>query len=189
MTPFVPPPPICAARRFQEAGSTTRNRIGFADGARSTGAMDPSTAQYAGVAPDAATHRGGFSATPETGWPMAEIGMAVPTLSTEQFASEIISLPSLVASCLAAALIHGVVTNRRTMVIHFCVLFGIAEVSNTNGISRHIIRRDDPLSNRSQNRSPPRRACERDRHHDRVVRLFHLRYGRRGRIRAAVLST
>ena len=47
------------------------------------------------------------------------------------------------------------------MAIHFCVLFGIAEVSNTNGISRHIIRRDDPISNRSQDRSPPRRVCER----------------------------
>src|SRR6185436_19711676 len=141
MTPFVPPPPICAARRFQEAGSATRNRIGFADGARSTGAMDPSTTQYAGADPDAATHRGGFSATPDTGAsleaagcrpcasPMAEIGIAVPTLSTAQSASEIILLPSLVASCLAAALIQAVVANRRTMAIHLCLLLGIAEVS------------------------------------------------------------
>src|SRR6185436_2449601 len=106
MTPFVPPPPICAARRFQEAGSATRNRIGFADGARSTEAMDPSTAQYAGVAPEAATHRGGFSATPDTGSPIIEIGIEAPTLSTLQSASPTILLPSLVAVCRAAAVMQ-----------------------------------------------------------------------------------
>src|SRR5262249_29765707 len=36
---------------------------------------------------------------------------------------------------------QAVLTKRRTTAIHFCVLFGIAEVSNTNGISRHRIRR------------------------------------------------
>jgi hypothetical protein len=45
---------------------------------------------------------------------------------------------------------QAVLTNKRTMAIHFCVLFGIAEVSLTSGISRHRIRRDDPISNRSK---------------------------------------
>jgi hypothetical protein len=101
--------------------------------------MDPSTAQYAGIVPDAATHRGGLSATPDTGSPMAEIGIALPTLSTVQSASEIVLLPSMVAVCRAAAVRQAVLTKRRTRAIHFCVLFGI---------SRHRIQRSDPISNR-----------------------------------------
>src|SRR5438552_3863348 len=155
--------------------------------------MDPPTTQYAGIAPAAATHRGGLSAIPDNPSRIVEIGIAVPTLSTVHSASEIVLLAAIFGSCRAAAATQAVPTKRRSTATRFCVLFGIAEVSNTNGISRHRIRRDDPISNRSQhrsqNRSPPRRARERDRHHDRVVRLFHLRYGGRGRFRAAVLST
>ena len=56
---------------------------------------------------------------------MAETGIAIPTLSTVQSASEIILLPSLVATCGAAAVMQAWQINRRTMVIHFCVLFGM----------------------------------------------------------------
>jgi hypothetical protein len=59
---------------------------------------------------------------------MAEIGIAIPTLSTVQSASEIVLYPSIVAVCRAAAT-QAVPTNRRKTVTHFCVLFDIADVS------------------------------------------------------------
>jgi hypothetical protein len=46
--------------------------------------------------------------------------------------SEIVLLPLLVAICGAAALMQTVLTKRRTTATHFCVLFGIAELSNIN---------------------------------------------------------
>jgi hypothetical protein len=48
-----------------------------------------------------------------------------------QAVSDSVLLSSIVASCLAAALMQLVPTKRRTMTAHFRVMFGIAEVSNT----------------------------------------------------------
>jgi hypothetical protein len=111
--------------------------------------MDPSTTQYAAMVPDAATQRGGFKATPDTGSPMSEVGIVLPTLAVVQAVSGSVLLSSIVRSCRQAALIQVVLTKRRTMTTHPRVMFGIAEASNINRISRHRIRRDDPMSNRS----------------------------------------
>jgi hypothetical protein len=94
--------------------------------------MDPSTTQYAGMFPDAATQRGGFSETPDTGSPIPEVGIVLPTVTVVQAVSDSVLLSSIVASCLAAALMQLVLTKTRTMTAHFRVMFGIAEVSNTN---------------------------------------------------------
>jgi len=80
--------------------------------------MDPSTTQCAGVFPDATTHRGRFSAIADTGSPLAELGIAVPTVSAVQSVSEIVLFPSMVASC-AAATIQAELIKRRTMAIVF----------------------------------------------------------------------
>jgi hypothetical protein len=60
--------------------------MGFALALRSTGAIVPSMTQYAGT-PAAATHRGGLSATDETGSPIADEGIAAPNLLAVQSAS------------------------------------------------------------------------------------------------------
>jgi hypothetical protein len=111
--------------------------------------MDPSTTQCAGMFPDAATHRGGFNVIPDTAASL-EAAIALPTFSTVQSASEIVLAPSLFVNCGAAAVMQAVLTNTRTIATNLWLLFRIAEISNTNGISRHRIRRDDPISNRSQ---------------------------------------
>jgi hypothetical protein len=79
------------------------------------------------MVPDAVTHRGAFSAIPDTGWPMAEIGIVVPSLFVVQSASEIVLLPSIVGCCQAAAT-QAVLTKTRKVATHF-VLFGIADFS------------------------------------------------------------
>ena len=85
--PSMPPPPICIARWLHEAGITTRKRIGIAVGLLSTGAMEPSTLQYAGSEPVAAFHTGALSVTDDTGSPMEATGMLVPSLSAVQSVS------------------------------------------------------------------------------------------------------
>ncbi len=56
MMPLLPPPPICAPRRFHDAGRITRKLMTRAVGAVSTGANTPSTRQCAGTVSVAATH-------------------------------------------------------------------------------------------------------------------------------------
>jgi hypothetical protein len=97
----------------------------------------------------AATHRGALNTIPDTGSPMAEIGMALPSLFVVQSASEMVLLPSIDVSCRAAAVTQTVLTKTRTVATHF-VLFGIADFSRTGGLSCLRIRRDDPNSNCSQ---------------------------------------
>jgi hypothetical protein len=99
--------------------------------------------------PDAAIHRGALSAIPDTGSPMAEIGIELPSLFVVQSASERVLLLSIDVSCRAAAVTQAVLTKTRTVATHF-VLFGIADFSRTGGLSCLRIRRDDPNSNRSQ---------------------------------------
>src|SRR5687768_6788083 len=115
MTPLVPPPPICAARRFHEAGSTTRNRMGLAETLRSIGAIEPSTAQCAGALPFAAIQRGGFSVTPETGSPIRGASIAVPAFALVQSISVIVRVDSALATCLPAAKEPGPPTNSPPM--------------------------------------------------------------------------
>src|SRR5688572_1728168 len=87
MMPFMPPPPICAARRLHDAGRSTRKLIGRAVALVSTGAITPSTRQCAGTAPAASTQAGAASVTPRTGAPMAAGGMDVPRRSAVQSAA------------------------------------------------------------------------------------------------------
>ena len=90
--PFMPPPPICAARRLHDAGSSTRKLIGRAVGLVSTGAIVPSTRQCAGAPLAASTQDGVASVTLRTGAPMAAGGTGVPRRSAVQSA-DAIALP------------------------------------------------------------------------------------------------
>src|SRR6186713_3721057 len=87
MLPFMPAPPNCADRPLQVAGNRTRKLIGRAVALRSTGAITPSTAQCAGTSAVAATHRGGASVSDDTGSPIADGGIALPSLAATQSAS------------------------------------------------------------------------------------------------------
>jgi hypothetical protein len=78
--------------------------------------------------PDAATHRGALNAIPDTGSPMAEIGIVLPSLLVVHSASEIVLLPSIDVDCRAAAVTQAVLTKTRTVATHF-VWFGIADFS------------------------------------------------------------
>jgi hypothetical protein len=80
MTPFIPPPPICAARPLHAAGKTTRKLIGREVLLASTGAIDPSTRQNAGSPFAASTQVADDSATLRTGSPIADAAIDVPTL-------------------------------------------------------------------------------------------------------------
>jgi hypothetical protein len=88
MTPFIPPPPSCAARSVQEAGKTTRKLMGLAAG--SIGAIAPSTAQYAAAVSVGAVHFGSATATLDTGSPIAPTGITVPSFADVQSASVIV---------------------------------------------------------------------------------------------------
>ncbi len=90
MLPFMPPPPNCAARPLQVDGKATWKFIGFAVGARSTGAREPFTVQYAGRPLAASTHLGASSVTADTGSPIAEMGILVPSLAAVQSAGLIV---------------------------------------------------------------------------------------------------
>jgi hypothetical protein len=83
-TPFIPPPPSCAARRLQDAGSTTAKLIGFAVLPVSIGAIEPLTRQCAGTSVEASTQDGGDSVTLLTGAPIADTATDVPTFSGVQ---------------------------------------------------------------------------------------------------------
>src|SRR3954451_3168650 len=102
MTPFMPPPPRWTARWFQLAGRTTRKLMGRALAALSTGAIAPSTAHCAAAVAVAAVHTGAFNVTAETGSPMADTGMLVPTFPDVQSAS-VIALSGPGAGSFAAA--------------------------------------------------------------------------------------
>jgi hypothetical protein len=65
-------------------GNATWKFIGFAVGARSTGAIAPFTVQYEGRPLAASTHRGAASVTADTGSPIAEMGILVPSLASVQ---------------------------------------------------------------------------------------------------------
>src|SRR5580700_2689477 len=102
MEPFIPPPPSCAARKDQEAGSATPKRMGFAEGLLSTGAIDPSMLQYAGLPLASARHSGAFSVTVETGSPIEDTGILVPSFSAVQSEAAITLLggsPTCFADC------------------------------------------------------------------------------------------
>jgi hypothetical protein len=86
MLPFMPPPPNCAARPLHVDGNATWKFIGLAVGARSTGAMEPFTVQYAGSPLVASTHLGASSVTADTGSPIAEMGRLVPSRAAVQSA-------------------------------------------------------------------------------------------------------
>src|SRR5689334_18680890 len=104
MLPFMPPPPNCAARPLHMDGKATWKLIGLAVGERSTGARTPFTVQY-GCSPLAAsTHRGASSVTPDTGSPIAETGILLPSLAAVQ-SSGVIVLEGDCA-CVAMAVAH-----------------------------------------------------------------------------------
>ena len=86
MVPFIPPPPNCAARPLHVDGKATWKLIGFAVGERSTGAMEPFTVQYGGRPLAASTHRGASSVTADTGAPIAETGIVLPSRAALQSA-------------------------------------------------------------------------------------------------------
>jgi hypothetical protein len=80
-TPFIPPPPICAARRFHDPGSTTLKLIGREVGAVSIGVMLPLTRQCAGTLFVASTQDGSANVTALTRSPMADGSIDTPTLA------------------------------------------------------------------------------------------------------------
>ena len=90
MVPFMPPPPNCAARPLHVDGKATWKFIDLAVGARSTGAMEPFTVQYAGSPLFASIHLGASSVTADTGSPIAEMGILVPSLAAVQSACVIV---------------------------------------------------------------------------------------------------
>jgi hypothetical protein len=64
--------------------------MGFAATERSTGAIEPFTLQYAGRPLFASTHLGGSSVTEDTGSPIDEMGILVPSLAAIQSAVVIV---------------------------------------------------------------------------------------------------
>src|SRR5690242_15575626 len=103
MMPFMPPPPRCAARPFQAAGSTTRKLIGRAVASGLTGAMTPSTRQCAGVLLTASTHAGARRVTLRTGSPIEATGMKLPRRIAEHSAGVIVLLDGGCALAVLAA--------------------------------------------------------------------------------------
>src|SRR5690349_7993598 len=94
MTPLIPPPPICAPRRFHDAGRMIRKLIMRAVGAVSTGANTPSTRQWAGTASVAATHAA-CRLTLRTGSPISFGGIVATSEGALQPASVATRLSSL----------------------------------------------------------------------------------------------
>ena len=98
MKPLLPEPPIWADRPLQEAGRTTRKLMGFAFSSFETGAMEPFTLQYPRVDPAAFNHIGAFRVTADTGSPMAETGIELPSFSAVHSAS-VMTMSSPGVSC------------------------------------------------------------------------------------------
>jgi hypothetical protein len=100
MTPFIPPPPSCAARRDHDAGSTTLKLIGLAVLAVSIGAIDPFTRQCAGTPVADSTQDGADNVTLRTGSPIADGTTDDPSRSVVQSATAMV-LPTPFATVAA----------------------------------------------------------------------------------------
>jgi hypothetical protein len=71
--------------------------MGLAEAPWSTGAIDPSMLQYAGLVLVSACHCGGPSVTADTGSPIEATGILVPNLKVLQSASVIVLFPGIEA--------------------------------------------------------------------------------------------
>jgi hypothetical protein len=71
--------------------------MGLAEAPWSTGAIDPSMLQYAGLVLVSACHCGGLSVTADTGSPIEARGILVPNLTVLQSASVMALFPGIEA--------------------------------------------------------------------------------------------